>query len=348
MTRLRSGYDTETQQTHQPGEWKRRLLWFGTLVKDFVWLNLFILNQPYSLRVYLLLLTRFVLYILEMTCFYALTATILANGEEVVDPSFLVDLVNLILCQPSDTHKHGRVKRELTDITEWISLSRDFNLNLTDWKSTDLNDLIQSLEEESLSMFRDQLVTETQPNSEEASITETTTALTSTTWTRLTSTTLPTISSLGETWRNQTEQLETNNSIGWTSSVSSQDNSSLEQSWYNNSRTESDFIDINGWRTSVCLMAQNMDNLETESFCIPNLMEPLTYLLFLFVIWFLVGWFVGSFYQHKKDTKKWVERTSSLPRLQPPSPACRGPLEDQSSTTPCDRTTTLHLSTIER
>ena len=65
-------------------------------------LYFFLLNVPYSLKVYLLLATRFLIYTLEAITYYALVATLISNAGSNVDPSFLVEMTNVLLdCHPS-------------------------------------------------------------------------------------------------------------------------------------------------------------------------------------------------------------------------------------------------------
>ena len=69
-------------------------------------LYFFLLNVPYSLKVYLLLATRFLIYTLEAITYYALVATLISNAGSNVDPSFLVEMTNVLLdCHPSVSEK---------------------------------------------------------------------------------------------------------------------------------------------------------------------------------------------------------------------------------------------------
>ena len=65
MTVTRSGFDTATGDQHHPSRLTKILKELTSFFLAFFQLYFLLLNVPYSLKVYLLLVTRFLVYILE-------------------------------------------------------------------------------------------------------------------------------------------------------------------------------------------------------------------------------------------------------------------------------------------
>ena len=109
MTVTRSGFDTTTGDQHQTSCLKKTLKELTSFSWAFFQLYFFLLNVPYSLKVYMLLATRFLIYTLEAITYYALIATLISNARSDVDPGFLVEMINVLLdCHPSVSENRMR------------------------------------------------------------------------------------------------------------------------------------------------------------------------------------------------------------------------------------------------
>ena len=125
MTVTRSGLDTTTGQQHQTSCLKSFLRELTSFSWAFFQLYFFLLKAPYSLRVYLLLATRFLVYTLEAISYYALVATLISNAGSNIDPGFLVEMTNVLLdCHPSVGG--NRMRRSAEQMNTTSKEDRDF------------------------------------------------------------------------------------------------------------------------------------------------------------------------------------------------------------------------------
>ena len=112
--RTRSGFDTTEGRHHEPSVCKANIKYAAKFCWDFLVLNFYILDMPRTCRLYILLGLRICLYGLEGVILYALSATVVALSEGDGDNSFLVDLVELVLCRSSQ--KLESVQNQLSTI----------------------------------------------------------------------------------------------------------------------------------------------------------------------------------------------------------------------------------------
>ena len=99
--RTRSGFDTTEGRQHEQSVCKANIKYAAKFCWDFILLNFWLLDIPKNCRLYILLALRICMYGLEGVVMYALSATVVSLSEGDGNDSFLVDLVELVLCRGS-------------------------------------------------------------------------------------------------------------------------------------------------------------------------------------------------------------------------------------------------------
>ena len=159
--RTRSGFDTTEGRHHEQSVCKANIKYAAKFCWDFILLNFWLLDMPRNCRLYILLRLRVCVYGLEGVIMYALSATVVALSEGDGNDSFLVDLVELVLCRGSQ--KLESVQSQLSTIGQDRQRRQAedplvSNLPLPDGLIQSLNSTFPGLISQSLLEFNDSLV----------------------------------------------------------------------------------------------------------------------------------------------------------------------------------------------
>ena len=301
--RTRSGFDTGEGRQHQQSVCKANITYAAKFCWDFILLNFWLLDIPKNCRLYILLALRICMYGLEGVVMYALSATVVSLSEGDGNDSFLVDLVELVLCRGSkgiesvqnqlNTIGKDRQRRQTEDPLA-------SNLPLSDGLIQSLNSTFPGLISQSLLDSNDSLAEAAEKasdqifNQADSSVDYPTVHATPNPWAISASTSGMTNSTptpgmiYSASTSGMTNSTSTTGMI-YSTSTSGMTNTTL---WDGSNHNYQD-PNTGSFAANLCLRITNLETEEVLAYCSSTATEPVTWLALVCLLMFCAGLLYG-------------------------------------------------------
>ena len=283
--RTRSGFDTTEGRQHEQSVCKANIKYAAKFCWDFVLLNFWLLDIPKNCRLYILLGLRICMYGLEGVVMYALSATVVSLSEGDGNDSFLVDLVELVLCRGSkgiesvqnqlNTIGQDRQRRQTEDPLA-------SNLPLPDGLIQSLNSTFPGLSSQSLLDFNDSLA-EAAEKASDPILNQVDTGVD-----------YPTVHATPSPWAVSTSTSGMTNSTStsgmtYSTSTSGMTNTTL---WDDSNYNYQDST-TGSFAANLCLRITNLETEEVLAYCSSTATEPVIWLALICLMMFCAGLLYG-------------------------------------------------------
>ena len=274
--RTRSGFDTTEGRQHEQSVCKANIKYAAKFCWDFVLLNFWLLDIPKNCRLYILLGLRICMYGLEGVIMYALSATVVALSEGDGNDSFLVDLVELVLCRGSkglesvqnqlNTIGQDRQRRQTEDPLA-------SNLPLPDGLIQSLNSTFPGLISQSLLDFNDSLA-EAAEKASDPILNQVDTGVD-----------YPTVHATPNPWAVSTS------TSGMTNSTST--SGMTYTTLWDDSNDNYQSSTTGSFAANLCLRITNLETEEVLAYCSSTATEPVIWLALICLLMFCAGLLYG-------------------------------------------------------